>query len=89
MLNFPENLSEEARNLLSGLLIKDPTKRLGGGPDDAKQIMAHPFFDSINWRDLELKKIPPPFKPHVTSDIDTRIHEYLPQKLKMPIMSYQ
>ncbi|CAG9764645.1 unnamed protein product [Ceutorhynchus assimilis] len=71
-VKFPRNLSEEARNLLSGLLIKDPTKRLGGGPDDAKQIMAHPFFDSINWRDLELKKIPPPFKPHVTSDIDTR-----------------
>jgi len=30
---------------------------LGGGPDDAKQIMAHPFFGCINWRDLELKKV--------------------------------
>ncbi|XP_050299292.1 RAC serine/threonine-protein kinase isoform X2 [Anthonomus grandis grandis] len=71
-VKFPRTLSADARSLLSGLLIKDPTKRLGGGPDDAKQIMAHPFFGSINWTDLELKKIPPPFKPHVTSDIDTR-----------------
>lgn len=30
---------------------------LGGGPDDAKQIMAHPFFGSINWADLVLKKV--------------------------------
>lgn len=71
-VKFPRTLSEEAKHLLSGLLIKDPNKRLGGGPDDAKQIMAHPFFGCINWRDLELKKIPPPFKPHVTSDTDTR-----------------
>lgn len=71
-VKFPRNLSAEAKDLLSGLLIKDPTRRLGGGPDDAKQIMAHPFFGSINWRDLELKKIPPPFKPQVTSDTDTR-----------------
>ncbi|CAG9840123.1 unnamed protein product [Diabrotica balteata] len=71
-VKFPKNLSTEAKELLAGLLVKDPTKRLGGGPEDAKQIMAHPFFSSINWRDLELKKIPPPFKPQVISDIDTR-----------------
>ncbi|KAH1026767.1 RAC serine/threonine-protein kinase [Dendroctonus ponderosae] len=71
-VKFPRALSAEAKDLLSGLLIKDPIKRLGGGPDDAKQIMAHPFFGSINWTDLVLKKIPPPFKPHVTSDTDTR-----------------
>ncbi|XP_030750712.1 RAC serine/threonine-protein kinase [Sitophilus oryzae] len=71
-VKFPRNLSAEAKDLLSGLLVKDPTKRLGGGPDDAKQIMAHPFFSSINWKDLELKRITPPFKPQVTSDTDTR-----------------
>lgn len=56
-VKFPRNLSSEAKDLLAGLLIKDPTKRLGGGPEDAKQIMAHPFFSSINWRDLEQKKV--------------------------------
>lgn len=45
---------------------------MGGGPNDAKDIMDHAFFSSIDWSDLVLKKIPPPFKPQVTSDIDTR-----------------
>lgn len=71
-VKFPRSLSEQARDLLAGLLIKDPLKRLGGGPEDAKEIMVHPFFSSISWRDLEQKKIPPPFKPQVTSDTDTR-----------------
>lgn len=34
--------------------------------------MDHMFFSSIDWNDLYHKKIPPPFKPHVTSDTDTR-----------------
>lgn len=71
-VKFPRNLSSEARSLLSGLLAKVPKDRLGGGPDDVKEIMSHPFFASINWKDLENKKIQPPFKPQVTSDTDTR-----------------
>lgn len=71
-VKFPRNLSNEAKDLLSGLLVKNPEKRLGGGPEDAKEIMIHPFFSSINWRDLELKKISPPFKPQVTNETDTR-----------------
>lgn len=71
-VRFPRNLSAPARSILAGLLAKDPAKRLGGGPDDAKDIMIHPFFSSINWTDLVAKKIPPPFKPQVSSDTDTR-----------------
>ena len=71
-VKFPRNISPNARSLLSGLLVKNPKQRLGGGPDDAKEIMAHPFFASINWTDLVQKRITPPFKPQVTSDTDTR-----------------
>lgn len=45
---------------------------MGGGPNDAKEIMEHVFFSSINWSELVQKKIPPPFKPQVTSETDTR-----------------
>ena len=34
-LSFPTTLSTEAMDLLGGLLIKDPLRRLGGGPEDA------------------------------------------------------
>lgn len=71
-VRFPRNISVEARSLLSGLLAKNPSNRLGGGPDDVKEIQRHSFFSSINWVDLVHKKIPPPFKPQVTSDTDTR-----------------
>ncbi|XP_033624570.1 RAC-gamma serine/threonine-protein kinase-like isoform X2 [Asterias rubens] len=71
-VKFPARLSDSARSLLSGLLAKDPTKRLGGGQEDAKEIMEHPFFACINWEDLFDKKIEPPFKPSVKSETDTR-----------------
>ncbi|KAJ8687862.1 hypothetical protein QAD02_023657 [Eretmocerus hayati] len=71
-VTFPKNISLEAKELLGGLLVKDPSKRLGGGPNDAKDIMEHAFFSSIDWSDLVQKKIAPPFKPQVTSDTDTR-----------------
>ena len=50
-------MSQEARDLLGGLLVKDPAKRLGGGPDDAKEIKSHIFFASIDWVALEQKKV--------------------------------
>ena len=50
-------MSQEARELLAGLLIKDPKERLGGGPEDALEIMNHAFFKNINWQDLEAKKV--------------------------------
>ena len=71
-VRFPKTISSEAKDLLSGLLVKDPLRRLGGGPEDASAVKSHPFFNSINWSDLEKKRITPPFKPQVVSETDTR-----------------
>uniref|UniRef100_A0A8C6UQS9 non-specific serine/threonine protein kinase n=1 Tax=Neogobius melanostomus TaxID=47308 RepID=A0A8C6UQS9_9GOBI len=71
-IRFPRTLGPEARSLLSGLLKKDPMQRLGGGPEDAKEIMQHKFFAGIEWQDVYEKKLVPPFKPQVTSETDTR-----------------
>ncbi|XP_078516409.1 RAC-alpha serine/threonine-protein kinase [Lissotriton helveticus] len=71
-IRFPRTLSPEAKSLLSGLLKKDPKQRLGGGPDDAKEIMQHKFFEGIMWQDVYERKLVAPFKPQVTSEIDTR-----------------
>lgn len=71
-VSFPANLSEPAKSFLNGLLVKDPTKRLGGGPDDAREIMIHAFFRGLNWQDLIEKRISPPFVPEITSETDTR-----------------
>uniref|UniRef100_A0A673WEU8 non-specific serine/threonine protein kinase n=1 Tax=Salmo trutta TaxID=8032 RepID=A0A673WEU8_SALTR len=71
-IRFPRTLGPEGKSLLSGLLKKDPKQRLGGGPDDAKEIMQHKFFAGIEWQDVYEKKLVPPFKPQVTSETDTR-----------------
>ncbi|KAL3985473.1 Protein kinase domain family protein [Acanthocheilonema viteae] len=70
-IRFPSKLTAPARALLTGLLIKDPNQRLGGGPEDAQEIMQHEFFNNINWEKLYRKEITPPFRPNVQSDTDT------------------
>lgn len=56
-VSFPATLSEPAKHFLNGLLIKDPAKRLGAGPDDAREIMIHAFFRGLSWQDLLKKKV--------------------------------
>ena len=34
-VRFPKTISSEAKDLLGGLLVKEPLRRLGGGPEDA------------------------------------------------------
>jgi serum/glucocorticoid-regulated kinase 2 len=65
-LRFPEEVGAEARSLLTQLLERDPTRRLGIG--GAQQIKNHPFFARhIDFKRLWGKKIQPPFKPPVVS----------------------
>ena len=58
-VRFPSRMSQEARDLLGGLLVKDPSRRLGGGRTDAREIMDHVFFSSIDWDLLVQKKVIP------------------------------
>lgn len=51
-LKFPNYLSKEAKSLLQKLLEKDPNKRLGSGPTEAKEIKEHSFFQNINWDEI-------------------------------------
>lgn len=70
-VRFPPDLGALAKNVLHQLLIKDPRFRLGGGEKDGADIMAHKFFSDINFEDLYNRKIPVPFKPNITGDLDT------------------
>eukprot|EP01115_Flamella_aegyptia_P005059 TRINITY_DN2149_c0_g1_i2.p1 TRINITY_DN2149_c0_g1~~TRINITY_DN2149_c0_g1_i2.p1 ORF type:complete len:309 (+),score=81.45 TRINITY_DN2149_c0_g1_i2:500-1426(+) len=67
-LRFPSYISAEAKDLLEGLLDRDPASRLGS---DMEVIKNHPFFAGIDWDKLYDKEVEPPFKPEVTSHDDT------------------
>ena len=71
-VEFPPNLTNEAIDLIKKLLIVDPQKRLGQGPDGSKNIKNHPFFNNINWEDAKKKKLKPPFIPKLKNDTDLR-----------------
>ncbi|KAL5155499.1 Serine/threonine-protein kinase KIPK1 [Glycine soja] len=49
-LRFPEhpNVSFQAKDLIRGLLVKEPENRLGS-EKGAAEIKQHPFFEGLNW----------------------------------------
>ena len=67
-LVFSDHINPDARSILTGLLQRDPTKRLG--VNGAEEIKKHPFFHKhIDFKLLLHKKIQPPFKPKVASAV--------------------
>merc|ERR1719362_226413 len=69
---YPSWLSKEAESVLTGFLHKNVKKRLGcvaehGGEEAIKH---HSFFRTINWKDLEDRKVKPPFAPKMGTKND-------------------
>ena len=67
---YPNSFTDEAKMFLKDILIVDPNKRLGSGKNGIDNIKKHPFFNGINWEDLENKKVIPPFIPNILDDTD-------------------
>ncbi|KAK4691720.1 hypothetical protein P7C71_g5341, partial [Lecanoromycetidae sp. Uapishka_2] len=68
---YPPHMPKNSVHLLRLLLLRDPERRLGSGPDDAYDVMQHVFFQEIDWDDLYHKRIPAPFIPTIPRDTDT------------------
>jgi len=67
---MPSHLSKNVKDLLSKLLTKDPTKRLGA--NGAQEIKQHPAFENVQWDAKILLKQRPPFVPILTKPNDLR-----------------
>ena len=63
-----KQVSDEAKDLLAKLLVKDPKLRLGGKEGDAEDIKKHPWF--TNWDDIASKTSKPPYIPNLPNDDD-------------------
>lgn len=71
-LEFPSHMDVAAKDLIRRLLTADRSRRLGslrGGGEDVKK---HKFFKSIDWDDLQARKIEPPLVPETKGLGDTR-----------------
>ncbi|KCV73160.1 AGC/SGK protein kinase [Fonticula alba] len=82
-LRFPQKVSSSARSLISLLLIRDPTQRLGGCENGALAVQGHEFFKDIDWALLFNRGYQPPFNPQVDGPLDLR--NFDPQFLDEPI----
>ncbi|CAD5119825.1 DgyrCDS8408 [Dimorphilus gyrociliatus] len=70
-LRFPNSASKDSINILTGMLQKDKSKRLGH-ENDFLDIRKHAFFAPINWEKLDQRAITPPYNPNVGGDLDLR-----------------
>lgn len=61
-LRFPAKpiVSDEGRDLIEKLLVKDVSRRLGSRTG-ANEIKSHPWFKNLNW--AMLRNEPPPYVP--------------------------
>lgn len=69
-VEFPSSLDRIAESVLQGLLTKYPESRLGGGGRGFEDLKGHAFFRSVKWGRMLARKIPPPFKPILSSEDD-------------------
>ncbi|KAJ5773538.1 hypothetical protein N7457_008434 [Penicillium paradoxum] len=61
-LHLPESLPSTVKDILTRLLDKDPTKRLGA--NGAAEVKSHLFFHNLKWTECFQRKSLTPFKPH-------------------------
>ena len=51
-VQMPRHFSGEAKSLLTGLLNRDQSRRLGTTGNNASDVLSHPFFRDIDWAAL-------------------------------------
>lgn len=69
-------VSELARDLIRALMCSQEDRLGKNGVDEIK---AHPFFEGIDWANLQ--NTPPPFVPELASETDTAYFAEFPMNL--------
>lgn len=53
---YPKEMSDKAKSLIQGLLVKDPGVRVGGTRSSRRLIKQHSFFEGVNWQEVYRKE---------------------------------
>ena len=69
-IEYPENISPEAKELINKLIENDPKKRLGYNSSD--EIKNSDFFKKIDFDKIYNKEYKPPFRPKVSGELDLK-----------------
>ncbi len=68
-LEFPSHVSEHAQSIIRGFLNRDASQRFGV-KSRGQEVLQHPFFAHIDWKQLFDRKIPPPYRPRADPGTD-------------------
>lgn len=82
--NFPPELEESAKNLVSGLLEGDVNKRLRCKEDGCNAIKGHPWFRDFDFELMHRKEIAAPWVPELDSESDTSYFDSYPDSTEPP-----
>lgn len=77
---FPHGFDPVARDLIEGLLEKNPAKRLGTLAGGAADIKRHTWFRDVKWELLMEGRIKAPYKPKVTHEGDASNFDQYPEE---------
>jgi len=65
---FPQNFSPQVKEIISGLMERDPADRLGS--NGAQEVKDAAFFIVIDFDKLLRKELPVPYKPNILAEDD-------------------
>lgn len=77
--------------MIVSLLNRNPSKRLGAGPEGSEEIKNHPFFAGVDWYEVKQRHLVPP-KPEVNTKYFMQIaktSEVTDEQLKKVFEDYQ
>ena len=69
-IEYPKEISPDAKHLISKLLEVEPKKRLGYNSSD--EIKNSDFFKEIDFEQIYKREYEPPFKPKFSSELDLK-----------------
>jgi len=71
-MDYPEGdfMSSYSKDLISRMLMVNPSDRLGSFAGFDSDIKSHPFFEGTDWKGLADKRIKTPFTPKVSDPLD-------------------
>lgn len=79
-VKFPHGFDPVARDLLEGLLDKNPVKRLGSLVGGVEDIKRHAWFRDVKWDAIAEGRMKAPYRPKVAHDGDASNFDEYPEE---------
>jgi serum/glucocorticoid-regulated kinase 2 len=85
----PKNVSNDAKDLISKLLIKDPAQRIGSLAMGTDEILNDQWFNSLDIKTMKSRQMTAPWTPQIQNAFDvSHFHDWSDLKDKTSLPTY-